>query len=537
MAKAHNRQRAQTFLNLIEQTKGKADVEFCFAVGTIGDPEEKAVVLVKKSGLNSLVGVLKKMPYEIGEDGKADGFALLQRGTGKMNEDGVILLRLARGGKAGFQQVKRRMKEYFRGFGLRLPDMEEAGVLTEEDVRLFEGTAMTNSQYLPADGDEQPTNTVKNAEDTLSERVENGEGIDRSEAEGHSQRPLSDVLKQGVASAAATISNHVLSLSEQIGAGQTAELARLTKKVTDWLGPMLAATPSDEQEAKLHNSTSRLMLMLACPENLRNLQYVDETADGVVQDETHGSGPEEIAVNGIDLNRVPTNTLKQDEVIETLFRLAKAKAQERQLSFALAEANSEKIAMIVSSQWPKEEGDAARRREIVERLIAVVEQRLGNDDHLVDLLGVKVTDQQKGKKVIVNLVENIKDTWEACLGTALTLRDDVKIRINRLIDVETRGGSWRRVDDIFLQFNGELSDQLTAMMEEEGEAMPSAIERLEATVHSMLSYLDSNATVALLDNPPMDLGPGTIGQTLRAGLADIINGLKRIKSSHATFAP
>ncbi|WP_105374999.1 hypothetical protein [Neorhizobium huautlense] len=538
MAKAHNRQRAQTFLNVIERTKGRVDVEFCFAVGTIGDPE-KAVVLVSKSGLNSLAGTLKKMPYENGKDsGKANDFALLRRGTGKMNEDGIILLRLARGGKAGFQQVNRRMKEYFKGFGLKLPQMQEAGVLTEEDVRQFEVTATKNSQYLPADDNEefkQPMNTGKDAEGSPAERVTKEEGLDQSEAAGE-QQCLSDVLKRGVATAAATISNHVLCLSEQIGAGKTAELTPLTKKVGGWLEQMLAETPSDEQEAKLHNFTSRILLMLAYPENLRNLQYVDETADGVGQDATHGTGPEEVAVNGIDLNRVPTNTLDQDEVVEILFLLAKAKAQERQLPHPLEKANSEKIAMIVSSQWPKEDGDTARRREIVERLISVMEQRLGNDDQLIALLGFKLGDQPKGNEPAVGLVESIRATWEERLEAASTLRDEVKSRINQMVDVEGNGGTWQHVDDIFLQFNGELSDQLTAIIEQEGEAMSNAIERVEATVQTKLSYLDGNAIVALLDNPPIDIGPGTIGQTLRDGLADVINGLKRIKSSRAAPA-
>ncbi len=183
---------------------------------------------------------------------------------------------------------------------------------------------------------------------------------------------------------------------------------------------MLAATPPEEQEATLHNFAGRLLLMLAYPENLRNLQYVDDMPDGAGQGETNGDRREEVVVNGIDLNRVPTGALDQDEVVESLFRLIKAKAQERQLSYPLENANSERIAKIVSSQWPKELGDAARRRAVVERLIAAVVPRPGNDDQLLVLLGIAA--QPERTKSIENSVESIIAIWHGlsrhCLDAA-----------------------------------------------------------------------------------------------------------------------
>ncbi len=105
-----------------------------------------------------------------------------------------------------------------------------------------------------------------------------------------------------------------------------------------------------------------------------------------------------------------------------------------------------------------------------------------------------------------------------------------------MVEVEARGGTWRYVDDIFLQFGGELSDQLSAITERNGEALSSATERVRTTVQKKLDYLNGSDIVAMLDNPPIDIGPGTIGQTLREGLAAITDGLKRIETSRAAPA-
>ncbi|MBB4436572.1 hypothetical protein [Rhizobium esperanzae] len=532
----HNRTRAKKFLQLIDQTKNRADLEFCFAVGTVGDLRKPAV-LVSKKKLNGLAQTLKNMPFEDDEDSSKENFSLLRRGTGRMNENGVILVKLADGGKAGFPQVQKVMKKYFVNFRMRLPDMQEAGILTEEDIQQFEMNAEENSQFLPPDDSEEfnrPMTALDSAEGNSAGSVEETE--ERSKREGGAEllEQLLPEVKEGIAAAAATISNHAVSLSAQIGAGQTAELSHLTTKIADWLQRVLAATPPEEQEATLHNFAGRLLLMLAYPENLRNLQYVDDMPDGAGQGETNGDRREEVVVNGIDLNRVPTGALDQDEVVESLFRLIKAKAQERQLSYPLENANSERIAKIVSSQWPKELGDAARRRAVVERLIAAVVPRLGNDDQLLVLLGI--ADQPERTKSIENSVESIIAIWQAHLDTALTLRDEVKSKINRMVDVEARGGTWRYVDDIFLQFGGELSDQLSAITERNGEALSSATERVRTTVQKKLDYLNGSDIVAMLDNPPIDIGPGTIGQTLREGLAAITDGLKRIETSRAAPA-
>ncbi|MGX9120470.1 hypothetical protein ACWTU6_28010 [Mesorhizobium sp. BHbsci] len=535
----HNKKRATTFHKLIKQTKTRADLEFCFAVGTIGE-KEKTVVLVRKSGFDGLRGALRAMPYRNGtEVHKAVQFSLLARGTGRLNEEGVIVLRLTPGGKAGFQQVKKRMREYFKAFSIILPDMQEAGVLTAQDMEHFEAKAKENSRYLPADDDEKLEESIATPQEAAESDETGGAGT-IGHGSGGPEQSLSDVLKQGIAAAAATISTHALSLSRQIGAVQATESAPLNKKISDWLEAILAATPPQEQEAKLHNFTSRLLLMLAYPENLLNLQDAKRRRpiDRRQQDETgivDGAGQGAAVVNGVELGSVSTDTLDQDEVIETLFHLAKAQIQERQLPYSLEMASPERIAKMVSSQWPKGEDQAARRSEIVERLIAAVKQLLHNDVKLIALLGLEKADKPEGENFAAKLAESTKAAWNAHLETALKQKDEMKSRISQIVNVEGLGGTWRHVDDIFLEINGELSEQLTAVGEQQGEARSDAIKRVEALAQKYLSYLDSNRTVALLDKPPFEV-QGTVGQTLREALVGVGSALKRLKTWSATAA-
>ncbi|MGX9147724.1 hypothetical protein [Mesorhizobium sp. 128a] len=534
----HNKKRATTFHNLIKQTKTRADLEFCFAVGTIGE-EEKTVVLIRKSGFDALRGALRAMPYKNGtEVHKPVQFSLLARGTGRLNEEGVIVLRLTPGGKAGFPQVKKRMREYFKAFSIILPDMQEAGVLTAKDMEHFEAKAKENSRYLPADDDEKLEDPMATPQEA-AESDETGRTGTIEDGNRGPEQSLSDVLKQGIAAAAATISTHALSLSRQIGAAQATESAPLNKKISDWLEAILAATPPQEQEAKLHNFTSRLLLMLAYPENLLNLQDAKRRRpiDRRQQDETGivDGGGQGAVVNGVYLGSVSTDTLDQDEVIETLFELAKTQIQERQLPYSLEMASPERIATMVSSQWPKGEDQAARRSEIVERLIAAVKQLLHNDVKLIALLGLEKADKPEEENFPAKLAESTKAAWNAHLETALKQKDEMKSRISQIVNVEALGGTWRHVDDIFLEINGELSEQLTAVGEQQGEARSDAIKRIEALAQKYLSYLDSNSTVALLDKPPFEV-QGTVGQTLREALVGVGSALKRLKTWSATAA-
>ena len=189
------------------------------------------------------------------------------------------------------------------------------------------------------------------------------------------------------------------------------------------------------------------------------------------------------------------------------------------------------IASIVTSGWPEQRAPAAARRQVIERLIAAMKQKFGNDDQLIGLLGFKRANAAQGDELVASLVDSIKDVWEARRDTAIKQTDELKRKVNEIVKVEALGGTWRHVDELFLRIDGEISAQLGAISGQDGEARTKAIELVEGTVQSTLGYLDSNPIVGLLDNPPFDAGQGAVGETLRAGLDGVSKGLKRIESS------
>jgi|GEM_PF-3561051 len=580
MPKPHKEAQARKFLNLIKATLGKTndagtDLRCCFAAGAfkLGKPDETSVIIVRPVGLESLESTLKKMAYDNKKNGKKFKSSDPVKGevVGWVRYDGTnIRVDLKEGNDS---KAKKRIQGYFDDFGIGYPKVRIDDPLSEEqknglaaiqednrnyfnmaddDVEGEEGGADpqtaaaepliadppvdedsdTEASPIPepeasaaGDGDVPEENPTEGVEDPAREDVKHGNA-------------LSDELMSGIAAESAKIAAHALSLSRQIGAEQKTEQDPLMGKIADWLADMLAATPESERETALHNFTSRLLLMLAYPENLRNLQYVDEsqTADRWKKygaDAKTDAGREKVLVNGIDLDSVPTDDLDQTEVTEVLVNLAKAQAKERLLPYPVSQVRPEAtpIATIVASGWPTQEGQAAARRQIIERLIAAMKQKFANDDQLIGLLGFKKANAAQGDELVASLVDSIKDVWEARRDTAIKQTDELKRKVNEIVKVEALGGTWRHVDELFLRIDGEISAQLGAISAQDGEARTKAIELVAGTVQSTLGYLDSNPIVGLLDNPPFDAGQGAVGETLRAGLDGVSKGLKRIGSS------
>ncbi|MGO1077098.1 hypothetical protein [Inquilinus sp. CA228] len=563
----HNKARAKKSVAWIEETQ-RNGAECCIALAHLGF-EGQSVALVMPSGLSGLTKKLQIMDYEgkpkkITTKKEKDQYKLIAIGLARLGPDNILNVRLKKGSA---QSLHKGLREYFRGgFGLEVP-YDSIGTetnLPEDQENLFTQTEAENQQKFsseeaeadqPASVAEQPISPVGKDSDSDSEgspiltptASEAGdedvpeedltEGVEESDSkdEEGDDKPLSDELKQGVAAASATIAGHAISLSRQIGAGQKAELGPLTEKITAWLEDMLAALPPEEREMALHNFTCRLLIMLAYPENLRNLQYVDDTpaADDGEQDKP---GREKLLVDGIDLDSVSTDDLTQEEVTEKLFKLAKVRAQQRPLPYNLDRASRTRIEGMVASGWPKEDGDADGKRKAVQRLIAVTQQMFEKDDQLAGLLGFKKTETAQGDDLVASLVVSIREVWEAHRNAAIKQKDEVRHKVGQIVKVEALGGTWAHVEDIFLQIDGEISDQLGAIIGQEGEARAKAIEVVADTVRTNLGYLDGNNIVDLLDDPPFDIGQGAVGETLREGLSGVSNGLERIASVGATAA-
>ena len=559
----HNKARAKKSVAWIEETQ-RNGAECCIALAHLGF-EGQSVALVMPSGLSGLTKKLQVMDYEgkpkkITTKKEKDQYKLIAIGLAKLGPDNVLNVRLKKGSA---QSLHKGLREYFRGgFGLEVPydsigtetnlpeDQENLFAQTEAENQLKFSSEETETDQ-PASAAEQPippvgkdpdsdsegspilTPTASEAgdDDVPEEDLMEGAEESESEDEDDEDNPLSDELKQGIATASATIAGHALSLSREIGVGQKAELGPLTDKIAAWLEDMLAGLSPEEREMRLHNLTSRLLLMLAYPENLRNLQYVD-AAPAAGDGDQDKPGREKLLVNGIDLDNVSTDDLNPEEVTESLFKLAKARAQERLLPYPLNQASPDRIAGMVASGWPKEDGDAEGKRKAVQRLVAVVQQMFAKDDQLVGLLGFKKNDIADGDNLVASLVESIKEVWEAHRNAAIKQKDELKQKVQQIIGtrVENLGGTWGHVDDIFLQIDGEISDQLAAISGQEGDARAKAIDAAADTVQTNLSYLDGNNIVDLLDNPPFDVGQGAVGETLREGLTGVSDGLKRIES-------
>ncbi|WP_225769737.1 hypothetical protein [Inquilinus sp. Marseille-Q2685] len=584
MPKPHKEAQARKFLALIKATHGKTneagtDIRCCFAGGAYkaGKPDETSVIIVRPVGLESLEMTLKKMAYDNKKSGKKfkSSDPVRCEVVGWLRYDGSnIRVDLKEGSDS---KAKKRISEYFDDFGIGHPKVRIDDALTEEQKSGLAAIQEENRNYFnmaddDVDGDEagsdqqagaaeQPasidgdsdtegspilTPTASEAgdddvpEEDLMENVVQSDSEDEEEGD----EPLSAELQSGIATASSTIAGHAISLSRQIGGvGQKAELGPLTEKISAWLEEMLAALPPEEREMRLHNFTSRLLLMLAYPENLRNLQYVDDDKPETDEDKP---GRETVMVNGIDLDSVSTEDLTQEEVTQSLFNLAKVQAKQRQLPYPMNQASPDRIAGMVASGWPEEEDDtggkrraedvAADKRKAVQRLVAVIQQMFLKDESLIGLLGFKKTETAKGDDLVTSLVESIKEVWEAHRNAAIKQKDEVKRRVNQIVKVEALGGTWRHVDDIFLQIDGEISDQLAAIIGQAGEGRAKAIQAVAETIQTNLGYLDGNNIVDLLDNPPFDIGQGAVGETLRSGLAGVSAGLKRIESSSVAAA-
>ncbi len=132
------------------------------------------------------------------------------------------------------------------------------------------------------------------------------------------------------------------------------------------------------------------------------------------------------------------------------------------------------------------DGDAEGKRKAVQRLVAVVQQMFAKDDQLIGLLGFKKNDTADGDNLVASLVESIKEVWEAHRNAAIKQKDEVKQKVQQIIGtrVENLGGTWGHVDDIFLQIDGEISDQLAAISGQEGDARAKAIGAAADTVQT-----------------------------------------------------
>ncbi|WP_457663421.1 hypothetical protein [Sinorhizobium medicae] len=163
MNQVHSSQIAQKYMSVIRSTQSKEGLEFCFAVGTIVIADKrKPVVLVRKKGLTSLRRVLENMNYKTtnGIQEPSD-FKFLRSGTGRMNKEGVIVVRLAKGGMAKFMAIRTQMRLYFKDLRVSMPAIQEAEPLTEEDLNLFEIAAQATSDELPSNDDQEPVGTLE----------------------------------------------------------------------------------------------------------------------------------------------------------------------------------------------------------------------------------------------------------------------------------------------------------------------------------------------------------------------------------------
>jgi hypothetical protein len=571
----HNKARAKKSRDWIEETKANG-AECCIALAHLGK-DNTPVAIVMPSGLGGLTKKLKTMDYE-GKPKSIDAkkekdFNVIALGLATLDQNNILNVRLKKGSA---ESLNKGLKKYFKiGFGIEVPydSIAPETNLPEDQENLFAQTEAENQQKfsseegeadqqavaaeppMPSAPVEEPDTEASSpilapeasdagdedvADEDPTEDVKESDSEDSDSEDEEDDNALSDELKTGIAAESAKIAAHALGLSRQIGAGQKAEQDPLMGKIADWLADMLAATPLEDRETALHNFTSRLLLMLAYPENLRNLQYVDASQTGDRwkkrgADAKVDADREKTLVNGIDLDSVPTDDLDQTEVTEALVNLAKAQAKERLLPYPVSQVRPEEtpIATIVASGWPKQEGQAAARRQVIERLIAAMKQKFGTDDQLIGLLGFKKGNPAQGDELVASLVDSIRDVWEARRGTAIKQTDELKRKVNQIVKVEALGGTWRHVDELFLRIDGEISNQLSAIGGQDGEARSKAIELVAGTVESSLGYLDSNPIVGLLDNPPFDAGQGAVGETLREALDGVSKGLKRIESSGA----
>lgn len=572
----HNIARAKKSRNWIAETQANG-AECCIALAHLGESNQP-VALVMPSGLSGLTKKLKVMDFEGKPKAlkaeKEKGFNIIAIGLAKLGHDNILNVRLKKGSA---QSLGKGLHKYFKvGFGLEVPydSIALEVVLPEDQENLFAQTEAANelrfsseegeagNQAAPAQPAAAP---VPDEPDTPDEDLMEGLGDDsdadsdvsdvesifdpadvasdtedevpepESEAAPEPRREeqaVSQELKDEIASTSATIAAHAISLSRQIGTGKKTEPGPLTAKIAAWLEDLMEGLSPAEQELALHNFTCRLLIMLSYTENLRNLQYTDDSPEtDDKEDETIG---EKILVNGIDLDKVSTGDLTREEVTASLFEQAKSQAKKRLLPFPLDEATPDRIANMVASGWPKEDGDAAGKRKAVQRLIAVTQQMFAKDDQLINLLGLKKTDMAEGEDLVANLVRNIRDVWEAHRTAAIRQKDEVKRRVDDVVEVRGLGGTWQYVDDIFLQIDGEISDQLDAILGQQGQARSKAIEVAKDTVQTNLGYLDGNNIVELLDDPPFEVGQGAVGETLREGLAGVSDGLKKVEAASAT---
>lgn len=156
----------------------------------------------------------------------------------------------------------------------------------------------------------------------------------------------------------------------------------------------------------------------------------------------------------------------------------------------------------------------------------MVEQRLGNDDQLIALLGLSKSDKLEDFDAIVRTIEN---KWRADLDAALVHWEETKSKIETYNE-QARGGTWEPVVELFQEIKDVVSDEFADLVEQGGGVNFDVIERAEAVFEALLQHLDENDVVQMLDNPPTVFGPNSIGKTLREGLSTVGGELNRVRT-------
>ncbi|MGL4964172.1 MAG: hypothetical protein ACRC67_23280 [Inquilinus sp.] len=565
----HNKPRAKKSRDWIEETS-RNNAECCIALAFIGKADQP-VALVMPAGLNGLSNKLKNMNYE-GKPDKIDvkkdkDFKLVALGLVRLDQEGVLNVRLKKGSA---KSLGKGLKEYFKdGFGIPVPynSIAPEVALPEDQENLFAQTEAENQQkFSSEEGEsaqqastaEQPRPAVGGDADSDSDGSPILTTPQASEAEPAgvpaegllSDQALPEETNQEIASIARLIADHTLKASGQTGVGQHAESDPIFGKVADGLAKRLANIDAADREAALYDMKCAILIALAYAENLRNLQYVDgssrKKADRWKRHEANASDAagdeplEPLMVNGIDIDEMPD--LDQAKLTEILFDAARKEAERLSSSYDVENVNDRNISELVSTGWPKGETHPKAMAAFIQRLINVTQSQFEKDAFLIRMLDLKPLGEAgaareptaEEKAAIAELVESIRAGWEAARSSALQQKDDIKKKVEDMIGtkVENLGGTWKHVDDIFLQIDDEISDQLMAIVGQQGKkARSQAIEAAKGTVKTNLDYLGNNGIVDLLDQAEQrGIGPFAVGEALRNGLASVGDGLKRIES-------
>lgn len=415
MAKIVTRGKAMIWLRLLA---GATDKEVGFVCGELDD---ESFFLVSKGSPETAFGFAKQYewkadPKDKDKKKKKAEFTLKASGSALIDSEGVMNIKFKKISNA--KTVHRFGKEFWKtGFGI--PTFWSGVKVLDEDV--------------PADFPEGIVDGEENLEELPDEQTVLNRGAEQEqlpvqiEESGNSEDPddefvmvESPVAGEGDGTAEAAPPQEVAALDKTIDDLIQAELKKqvaLLFSVAGGIGMALKGTaeevagglyeilksillanppPTMEKAANwlarfqlaMNSSTDTMRGAMRAGRSQKRAEKAGALPDDQTPADDQARGPDNAdLVPGVDLNKLSTDDLGPEEVVDALFKYGVGEVTSRNLPYDVSKASFDKIDKIVRGSWPRAAGP--EQLQAIDRLQKALQSAFVDDGRLINYLGLE----------------------------------------------------------------------------------------------------------------------------------------------------